>query len=110
MTIMAWAGCLGEAALIWALIILLRLSQKLGDVMKMKPYYRGYYLAIGLVSLALGMRLLAASFWYEPIWPLATWLKEASFYPLVHHIALAAGITIALPIAFRYWGWLLRER
>ena len=40
MTAIAWAGCLGEASLIGALVILLRLSAKLGEVTKMKPYYR----------------------------------------------------------------------
>lgn len=110
MTVIAWAGCLGEASLLGALVIFLRLSAKLGEVTKMKPYYLGYYVAIGFVSVALLTRLLAASLWYDPLRPLASWVQSSGSYALIHHGALALGLTIALPITAKYWGWLLHEK
>jgi len=110
MTAIAWAGCLGEASLVGALVIFLQLSARLGEVTKMKPYYRGYYVAVGFVGVALLTRLLAASLWYDPLGPLASWVHSSSAYALVHHVALALGLTIALPITAKYWGWLLHEK
>jgi len=109
MTIVALAGCLGELAIIAVLVILLQLSYKLGDVAKMPRYYRGYYVAIVLVCVALAMRLVAAGTWYDPLTPLTAWLRSSQSYALVHHISLALGITLAAPITIKYWGWLLHE-
>jgi len=110
MTAIAWAVCLGEASLVGSLVIFLRLSAKLGEVTKMRPYYLGYYVAIGFVSVALLTRLVAASLWYDPLGPLASWIHSSWYYALLHHGALALGLTIALPITAKYWGWLLREK
>jgi hypothetical protein len=108
MTIFALAGCLGETAVIGALVILLRLSAKLGDVQKWKPYYLGYYPAIALVGVALAARLLAASLWYDPTTPFTLWLHGSRLAHL-HLGSLALGVTIALPITVKYWSWLLHE-
>ena len=54
-------GCVGEAGLIFALVILLQLSKKLGEVTKMKPVYRGYYVAMLMLFLAFALRAIHAS-------------------------------------------------
>jgi len=107
--LMGLAGCVGEAGIIYALVILLRLSQKLGDVTKAKPYYRGYYVAMGVLVLALVMRLLAAIHATPPVPSGPSTLCGSGPYTLVHDVLFAVGLTIALPITFKYWGWLLRE-
>jgi len=109
-TFFAIAGCLGEAALIYAMLILLQLSKKLGDVTKMKPFYRGYYVSAVLLVLALIIRILNASLLFSPIasstiWQQNDWVNLS----LPHHILLTVGLTIALPITAKYWGWLLKE-
>jgi hypothetical protein len=108
-TAIALAGCLGEAALLYAMLILLRLSRKLGEVTKMPPYYRGYYVSVGLISVALLARMLSASVLLSPSDTIPGWLLSPWFSVVLHHLMLAAGLTVALPITWKYWGWLLRE-
>ncbi len=110
MTVIALLGCLGEAAILGILIALLRLSAKLGAVQRWKRWYLGYYPAIGLVGMALVMRLFAASLWYDALAELAAWSRGSPLFLLIHHGLLALGVTIAAPLTVRYWGWLLRER
>lgn len=105
----ALASCVGEAALIYIMLILLRLSRKLGDVIKMKPYYRGYYVAIGFLSIALIVRFVQATLVASPadMWP--AWVNSTWFSLVLHHAMLAMGLTVPLPIMWKYWGWLFRE-
>ena len=109
-TFFAIAGCLGEAALIYAMLILLQLSKKLGDVTKMKPYYRGYAVSAILLLVALIIRILNASLLFSPVADSSVWQQNNwILLSLPHHILLAIGLTIALPITAKYWGWLLKE-
>jgi uncharacterized membrane protein len=108
-SVIALAGCLGEAALIVVIFILLRLSQKLGEVRRMSPIYRVYYVSAGLVSVALVTRLINASILLAPAGSFPALLSNPGFYLIMHHLMLALGLTIALPVTFRYWGWLLSE-
>ena len=62
------------------------------------------------MGIALLTRLLAASLWADPLASVAVWIHDSSRYALVHHGALALGLTIALPITAKYWGWLLHEQ
>ena len=96
--------------MIYAVLILLQLSRKLGEVTKMGPFYRGYYVSIILFAIALILRVLNASLLFSPIadslkWQQNHWLS----FSLPHHILLAIGLTIVVPVTVKYWGWLLRE-
>ena len=101
-------GTVGLVSLLYALLILARLGQKLGAVTRMPPYYRGYYVSVCLLGVAMIARLLRASvFWSDSAAPV---LNEPLFYLLLFHLPLAIGLAISLAITWYYWGWLLKER
>ena len=105
----AIAGCVGEVALIWLMVILYRLSAKFGEVRKMRPYHRGYYAAGALVGVALATRFLRASLLLSPTGSAPPWLGSWWFDLVLHHAMLAIGLALAIPITLKYWGWLVRE-
>ncbi len=103
-------GSIGLAAILFALAILAQFGRKLGAVTKMQPLYRGYYLAIGCVGLALVIRLIRASvFWASPQ-SIPHLLNAPTFYLLLYHLPLAIGLSLGLGITWNYWSWLLKER
>ncbi|MGQ9515763.1 MAG: hypothetical protein ACUVWB_01475 [Anaerolineae bacterium] len=109
--IFALLGCLGEVSLLYGVTILLRLSKKLGEVTKMRPYYRGYYVAIVCLVISSAVRFIQASlldsFTAGNPFPLA---NAWDILTIIHHISLAVGLTAACLVAFLYWGWLFKER
>ena len=107
--LVALVGCLWEVALIYILLILLQFSKKMGEVTRMAPYYRGLYVSILLLFVALITRFINASLLLSPE-QLPFWLRYESSYLVLHHGTLSVGLTIALPIIWKYWGWLVRER
>ena len=102
-------GSLGLASLIYALLILARLGEKLGAVTKMRPYYRGYYVAVAFVGLALLIRLVRASV-FSSTQGASGLLDSSLFYLLFYHLPLAVGMSVGLAITWYYWKWLLKER
>jgi hypothetical protein len=111
MTILAAIlGSLAPAALIYALIILAQFGRKLGAVTKMRPFYRGYYLAVGCVGLALVAHFIRASVFWAPPHTIPPLLNEPLFYLALYHLPLAIGMSLGLGITWHYWKWLLKER
>jgi len=102
-------GCVGLLSVIYALWVLSRLSEKLGAVTKMPPFYRGFYVAISLFSLAVASDLIKASVQAgsEQIPP---FLSADVFYLAAFYLPLLLGSVIALAITWRYWGLLIKER
>lgn len=91
----------GLLAVMYMLYIFATLSRRLGAVTKMKPYYRGFYAAILLVTLSVIVALLP-----QPVSE-----SEGNLYLLVaYYLPLTLAGLISLGVAYRYWGWLLRER
>lgn len=86
--------------------ILAKLSKQFGSVLKMPDYYKGYYLAEALGSIAFLMHLWQASLFLspppsaEPIWAILG----------LYHLPLALALTIALVITWKYWSWLFIEK
>ncbi|HJW84717.1 MAG TPA: hypothetical protein VJ754_10475 [Anaerolineae bacterium] len=76
------------------------LSRRLGAVTKMKPYYRGFYLAMALVVLSIGVALL----------PQPAAESDRLLHGLAYTLPLLLAGLISLVVAYRYWGWLFRER
>jgi len=107
--VLALAGCMGEAAIIYTVLILARLSQKLGAVTKMPPYYRGFYASIAFLCLSLASRLVRISTALTGPDQTVPLLEQEIFYLYTHHLPLAIGMLAALAIAAKYWGWLLKE-
>jgi len=102
-------SAVGLGALIYALLILAQLGQKLGAVTKMTPYYRAYYIAVGFVALALMTRLVRASVFSSPAGASGL-LGNPYFYLVFYHLPLAVGLCIGLAVTWYYWKWLLKER
>jgi hypothetical protein len=100
----------GLASVLYALAILARFGQKLGAVTKMRPFYRGYYVSIGCVGLALITHLLRASVFWAPAQTIPAMLNSPVFYLFLHYLPLAVGLSIALGVTWYYWSWLLKEK
>jgi hypothetical protein len=99
----------GTISVMFLFLILARLSEKLGDVTRMPPYYRWFWVGIGFLGIALISQLLriSVSLTGQTSYPL---LIDPLFYLVTYHLPLAIGITIGLTVAWRYWSWLLTER
>jgi hypothetical protein len=106
----ATLGAMGLISVLYALVILAQFGRKLGAVTKMRPFYRGYYVAAGCVGLALVMRFIRASVFWAPHETIPSVLNAPAFYLLLYHLPLAIGLSLGLAITWHYWGWLLKER
>ncbi|HSD82483.1 MAG TPA: hypothetical protein VLG46_01415 [Anaerolineae bacterium] len=95
-------------AIVYLLYIFAMLSRKLGAVTKMKPHYRGLYVALVLVIIALICKWIVMSVQAVPQTAPALFLSEW-FYLLGHTVPLVLAAVLALIIVLRYWGWLFRE-
>lgn len=100
---------LGTVAIAFLFFILARLSKKLGDVTRMPPYYRWFWIGNGFLGIALISQLLRISVTLtkQASYP---WLESPLFYLITYHLPMAVGITIGLAVTWRYWRWLLTER
>jgi hypothetical protein len=103
-------GSLGLASLVYALVILAQFGRKLGVVTKMRPFYKGYYLAASLVSVDLVIRFVRASVFWAPPGTIPSSLTSSAFYLFLYHLPLAVGLCLGLLITWHYWSWLLKER
>lgn len=91
-------------AILWAAVIipllfvfyaLAQFSEKLGEALHLKPYHTLYYLASLLLFVSVQMKLLSVI--SPDIAAISVHLCE---------VLIASGMTIALMITVRYWGWL----
>ena len=99
-------GLLGQLAVAVALIVLARLSQRLGHVTHARPYFIGHYVAASFIMLNLLIRLYFITQGTEL-------LRAASptvLYTLVIDGLPAVGVTLGLVVTWYYWSWLLAER
>ena len=103
------AGSLGLVAIIGTVLTLAAFSQRLGELRKMPPLYRGFYFGGACMSVALFVRFLRVSALVASAEG-PSFLKDDLFYLLSYHLPLALGLTINLVVTWRYWSWLLRER
>ena len=93
-------------ALMIALWVLAQISRRFGEVTHRPPLYRGFYMAFGLMLCPLTVRLLAIGL-------TATEHAERggnSAGAALYDLPLALGMTLAVVVAWRYWGWLLYAR
>ncbi len=100
---------LGTIAIIFLFFILARLSEKLGAVTRMPPYYRWFWVGMGFVGVALVSQFLriGTSLAEQTSY---RWLHTPLFYLVTYHLPMAIGVTIGLVVTWRYWSWLLTER
>lgn len=93
----------GPLALMLALWVMAQISRRFGEVTHRPPHYRLFYVALALVILPLGVRLLAVGLDDQEMHDLGGNATGA----LLHDVPLAAAVVLALVVAWRYWGWLV---
>lgn len=109
MTFSSFLGALGASTVLVIFYILARLSERFGSVIKMRPRYRYYHLALvflfvgWIAQLAIAMADLAPA-------NVQHWLNSPWFSLLAYFLPSAIGVTIGLVITWSYWSWLVAER
>ena len=102
-------GIVGLIAVMYLLYIFANLSQRLGAVTKMRPYYRGFYVAMGFLGVSIVARVVLSSLALAP--QLNTgWLSSPLFGLAVYHAPFVMAVAISAVVAWRYWSWLFKER
>jgi hypothetical protein len=97
---------LGAGILIGVLYVtwLLRaLSRRMGEVTKMRSYYRGYDVGNALIIIA------TLSYVFQCNAALAQQpasIREYTFVLMTFYLPLALGVVINLIVSIIYWGWL----
>jgi hypothetical protein len=102
-------GSLSLLAVIYAFFILANLSRRYGQVIRLPPYYRGFYVAVGLNCVAFLSHLVKDSVIIAPE-QAPSLLTNDWFFLLTYYLPLAVAVTIGLGVAWRYWGWILKEQ
>lgn len=106
--IFALLGTVGSLSLLLLFYILAKLSEKFGSVIKMRPLYRYYYVALIFLAIGYAAHLLLAVAYLAPD-SVPEWLVSSWFVFLAYYLSLAIGLTIGLIITWRYWSWLVAE-
>jgi hypothetical protein len=91
------------------LYILAKLSERFGSVIKMRPRYRFYYIALIFLAIGWIAQLLVLATDLTPA-TVQSWLNSPWFLLLAYYLPLTIGVTIGLVITWRYWSWLVVER
>ncbi len=99
-------GAAAPLVLMLVLWMVAQISRRFGEVTRHPPYYRIFYVAMGLMSLPLLVRLLSIGLTERQLRDLGGNTPEA----LLHDIPLAVSIALTLAITWRYWGWLVYAR
>ena len=104
----SFLGTVGLLSIMVLFYVLARLSEKFGAVIKMPPIYRYYYVSLALTAVSYVIHLAVIGFIVPPPGALA-WLASPLVLLLTYHLPLAAGVSLALFITWRYWSWLVTE-
>jgi len=88
------------------LFVFARISGRLGDVTRSRPYYLGLYGAAILSWLSALVQLL--DIWYE--YSNSSNVSTQTLWIFIHKGLLATAITVGLLIVWYYWSWLIAER
>ena len=102
-------GSLSLLAVIYTFFILANLSRRYGQVIRLPPYYRGFYVAMGFVCLAFLSHLIQDTVIIAPQ-EAPSLLTNKWFYLLTYYLPLAVAVTLAIGVAWRYWSWILKEQ
>jgi hypothetical protein len=102
-------GALGTLSILIIIYILAKLSERFGAVIKMRPRYRYYYLALIFLFIGWLAQLLVLATDLTPT-NVQSWLNSSWFLLLAYYLPLTIGVTIGLVITWRYWSWLVAER
>ena len=101
-------GVVGLIAIMYLLYIFANLSRRLGAVTKMKPYYRGYYVALAFLSVSFVARVVLSSLALSP--PSSRPDLGLFFSLAAYHVPFVIAIAISVGVTWQYWSWLLKEK
>jgi predicted tellurium resistance membrane protein TerC len=99
--LLALLGIVGPVAIMIALVIMALLSQRLGAVTKRPPLYRWFYVSVALVGISMILRVVSLD--------VPDLLEHDYATAILHDVLMAAGLSLALIVTWRYWSWLLHE-
>ena len=88
----------GPMSLIVALLVTALLSQRLSLALPHQKRYRWLLVSLGVATLGFSLRLLGLF-----------GLLGSDIALLTYTMVTAVALTIAVPVAWGYWGWLLGE-
>jgi hypothetical protein len=100
------AGLIGWLSICVFLIVMGLLSRRLGQVTYARSYYIGFFSGAALVSIGIVSRIINLTNELA----LIPNLHDNITWVLLYNGAPAAGVTVGLIVAWRYWSWLLAER
>lgn len=103
-------GVVGLIAIMYLLYIFANLSRRLGAVTKMKPYYRGYYVALAFLSVSFVARVVLSSLALSPPSSRLGLLSSPFFSLVAYHVPFAIAMAISVGVTWQYWSWLLKEK
>lgn len=99
-------GPISLIGLLFVLDVYYNLSQRLGEVNRMPPYYRRFLIGSGFVGLAVLVQIIRVAA-YISCRPEASRLLSPAFGLLAFHLPLFIGVLISVLTVWRYWSWLL---
>lgn len=99
-------GMPGSLSMFVLFVVLGLLSKRLGSVTKSPPYFIGFFASALLMATSILLQILDAR---SDISIIDTPDHDTAMM-LIHAGLPALALTIALPVAWRYWSWLLAER
>jgi len=102
-------GSLSLLSVIYIFYILANLSRRYGQVIRLPPYYRGFYVAMSFIGLSFISHLTQDSVIIAPE-EAPSLLSNDWFYLFTYYLPLATAVALAIGVAWRYWGWILREQ
>jgi hypothetical protein len=102
-------GSLSLLAVLYMYYILANLSKRYGEVIRLPPYYRGFYAGIALICVSFFGHLIQDSVIIAPD-QAPSLLTNDAFYLLTYYLPLALAVTVGLGVAWRYWSWIWREQ
>jgi hypothetical protein len=102
-------GSLSLVAVFYTFFILANLSRRYGQVIRLRRYYRGFYVGMGFIGLAFVSHLIQDSVIIAPE-EAPSLLTNDWFYLVTYYFPLAIAVAIAIGVAWRYWSWILKEQ
>ncbi|MGB1287272.1 MAG: hypothetical protein ACPG7F_12105 [Aggregatilineales bacterium] len=105
MIVFSTFSLMGMLVISIVLMLLARLSQKLGKVTHARPYFIGLYIAAFLFAIGTVLRFFFVNGQLDAGSP----DQQAIMVILINGLP-ALAITIALLVMWFYWSWLLAER
>jgi hypothetical protein len=102
-------GSLGLLSVIYAFYILANLSRRYGEVIRLPPYYQGFYLAMVLIGVAFVGHLIQDTVIIAPE-EAPSLLTNDWFHLFSYYLPLAIAISVAIAVSWRYWSWILKEQ